>query len=189
MHSRLRRQSMKSEASNSALRSGTAWTGAIYIRRSKLGETDLCLGNRDDPADDIRSRIYSGTCNFAVFLAIPTAIGFHHQLTVERKGARLQYLRDYWVARVRETNRVEILTPAHPARYGATTTYLLEGMKSFEQTKQVRDLLLAEDNVLTVARKDISRGAAVRVTPALYSTTADLDKLIAAIRQEHGFLV
>jgi len=164
-------------------------TGAIYIRKSKLEEVDLCLGNREDPADDIRSRIYSGTCNFAAFLTIPTAIGFHHQLTVERKRTRLQYLRNYWVSRVRDANGVEILTPEDPDRYGATTSFRLKGMKTFEQAKRVQGLLLAKYNVLTVARKGISRGAAVRVTPALYNTTEELDKLVAAIRQEHNVLV
>jgi selenocysteine lyase/cysteine desulfurase len=164
-------------------------TGAIYIRKGKLEEVDLCLGNREDPADDIRSRIYSGTCNFAAFLTIPTAIGFHHQLTVERKRARLQYLRNYWVSRVREIDGVEILTPEDPARYGATTSFRLKGMKSLEQAKKVQDLLLAKYNVLTVARKGISRGAAVRVTPALYNTTAELDKFVSAIRQERDVLV
>jgi selenocysteine lyase/cysteine desulfurase len=163
-------------------------TGAIYIRRSKLEEVDLCLGNREDPVDDIRSRIYSGTCNFAAFLTIPAAIDFHHQLTVERKRARLQYLRNYWVSRVREIDGVEILTPEDPARYGATTSFRLKGMKSFEQAKRVQDLLLGKYKVLTVARKEISRGAAVRVTPALYNTTADIDKLVEAIRQEHDVL-
>ena len=164
-------------------------TGAIYIRKGKLEEVDLCLGNREDPADDIRSRIYSGTCNFAAFLTIPTAIGFHHQLTVERKRTRLQYLRNYWVSRVREIDGVEILTPEDPARYGATTSFRLKGMKSLEQAKKVQDLLLAKYNVLTVARKGISRGAAVRVTPALYNTTAELDKFVSAIRQERDVLV
>lgn len=163
-------------------------TGAIYIRKSRLDEIDICLGNREDPADDIRSRTYPGTYNFAATLTIPAAIDFHYQLTVERKRARLQYLRNYWVSRVREINGVEILTPDDPARYGATTSFRLKGMQSFEQARRVQDLLLAKYNVLTVARKGIANGAAVRVTPALYNTTADLDKLVIAIRQEHAVL-
>ncbi len=72
-------------------------TGAIYIRKEKLKDIDLCLGNREDPPDDIRSRVYSGTYNFAATLTIPAALAFHHQLTVERKQARLQALRNRWV--------------------------------------------------------------------------------------------
>ena len=61
-------------------------------------------------------------------------------------------------------------------------------MHSFEQAKQVQDVLFAKHNVLTVARKGITNGAAVRVTPALYNTTAELDRLVAAIKQEYRIL-
>jgi isopenicillin-N epimerase len=71
-------------------------TGAMFIRKSRLEEIDLCLGNREDPADSIDSRVNSGTYNFAATLTIPSAINFHNQLTVERKQARLQFLRNYW---------------------------------------------------------------------------------------------
>jgi len=163
-------------------------TGAVYIRKSRLNDIEPCLGNTEDPADDVRSRIDSGTYNFAATLTIPTAIAFHNQLTVEGKRARLQYLRNYWVSRVREIDGVEILTPDDPARYGATTSFRLKGMKSFEQAKRVQDLFLAKYKVLTVARKGITQGAAVRVTPALYNTTVEVDRLVLAIRQEHALL-
>jgi len=108
---------------------------------------------------------------------------------VERKRARLQFMRDYWVSRVRDVDGIEILTPEDPERYGATTSFRLKGMRSFEQAKQVQDLLFARYGVLTVARKGICKGAAVRVTPALYNTTAELDRLVAAIKQEQRLLV
>jgi selenocysteine lyase/cysteine desulfurase len=163
-------------------------TGAVYIRKAKLNEMDLCLGNREDPPNDIGSRVYPGTYNFAATLTVPTAIAFHNRLTVARKQARLQFLRNYWVDRVRDVDGVEILTPDDPARYGATTSFRLRGMKTFEQAKRVQDLLLAKYKILTVARKGIANGAAVRVTPALYNTTAELDRLVVAIRNEHRML-
>jgi len=164
-------------------------TGAVYIRKSKLDEIDPCLGNREDRADDIRSRLYTGTYNFAATLTIPAAIALHNQLTVERKRARLQYLRNYWVSRVREIDGIEILTPDDPERYGAITSFRLKGMRSFAQAKKVQDIFLAKYGVLTVARKGISRGAAVRVTPALYNTTAELERLVRAITQERAVLL
>ena len=160
-------------------------TGAIYIRSSRLAEMDLCLGNHEDPPDDVRSRVYVGTYDFAAVLTIPAAIDFHNKLTVERKQARLQFLRNYWVSRVREIKGVEVLTPDDPARYGATTSFRIQGMQTFEQARQLQDRLLEKHNVLTVARKGIAKGAAIRVTPALYNRTADLDVLVSAIRKEH----
>jgi selenocysteine lyase/cysteine desulfurase len=161
-------------------------TAAIYIKKNELNEMDLCLGNREDSPNDVRSRIYPGTYNFAATLTIPAAIDFHSQLTLERKQARLQFLRNYWVSRVREFDGMQILTPDDPLRYGATTSFRLKGMKSFEQAKQVQDLLVGKYKILTVARKGIAKGAAVRVTPGLYNTTAEMDLLVAALKQEHG---
>lgn len=160
-------------------------TGAMYIRKEKLNEMDLCLGNREDPANDIRSRSYPGTYNFAATLTIPAAIAFHDRLTLARKQARLQFLRNYWVDRVRDLDGIQILTPDDPARYGATTSFRFQGMKTFEQAKHVQDLFVAKYNVLTVARRGIANGAAVRVTPALYNTTKELDQLVEAVRSEY----
>ena len=122
-------------------------------------------------------------------LTIPTAIDFHNQLTMQRKQERLQTMRNYWVSRVRDVEGIEILTPDDPERYGATTSFRLKGMHRFEQAKQVQDVFLARHNVLTVARKGIANGAAVRVTPALYNTNAELDRLVTAIRQEYRLLI
>ena len=146
---------------------------------------DLCLGNREDPANDVRSRIYSGTYNFAATLTIPKAIDFHNQLTVEGKQARLQYLRNYWVTRVRQIEGIEILTPDDPARYGATTSFRLKGMRTGQEGARFTS---REYRILTVARKKIAKGSVVRVTPALYSTTAELDRLVAALKQESAVL-
>jgi selenocysteine lyase/cysteine desulfurase len=136
----------------------------------------------EDPPDDIRS----GTCNFAATLTIPAAIDFHNRLTLPGKQARLQFLRNYWVDRVRDVDGIEILTPDDPARYGAATSFRLKGMKTFERAKHVQDLLVTKYRILTVARKGIANGAAVRVNPALYNTTAELDRFVDALRREHG---
>lgn len=163
-------------------------TGAIYIRKTKLQEMDICLGNREDPADDIASRVYSGTYNFAATLTIPRAIEFHNELTVERKQARLKFLRNYWVDRVRDLQGIQILTPDEEGRYGATTSFRLKGMHSFEDAKKVQARLLNNYGILTVARAGIANGAAVRVTPALYNTTAELDRFVAALHEEQRAL-
>jgi selenocysteine lyase/cysteine desulfurase len=164
-------------------------TGAIYIRKEKLSDMDLCLGNREDPPSDVSSRVYPGTYNFAATLTVPRALAFHNELTLERKQARLQFLRNYWVTRAREIGGINILTPDDEGRYGATTSFRLAGMHTFEDAKKIQDLLLKKYNILTVARKGIAKGAAVRVTPALYNTTAELDQLVAALHDIRNNLV
>jgi selenocysteine lyase/cysteine desulfurase len=158
--------------------------GAIYVRKARLGDLELCMGNREDSPDDVRSRVYPGTYNFAATLTIPAAIAFHSRLTVEKKQARLTGLRDRWVHQAMEIDGIQILTPEEKGRYGATTSFRVKGMKSFEQAKQMQETLLKKYGIVTVARKGIARGAAVRVTPALYNTDGEVDKLVAALKVE-----
>lgn len=160
--------------------------GAIYVKKERLGDLELCLGNREDAADDVRSRVYPGTYNFAATLTIPAALAFHNKLTVEKKQARLTGLRDRWVHAVKDVDGVQILTPEEKGRYGATTSFRVKGMKSFEQARQMQEMLRKKYGIVTVARKGIAKGAAVRVTPALYNTEGEVDKLVAAVKAERG---
>jgi hypothetical protein len=54
----------------------------------------------------------------------------------------------------------------------------------FEDAKKLQDLLVTKYNTLTVATKGITRGAADRVTPALYSSTAELSYVTTALNAE-----
>jgi selenocysteine lyase/cysteine desulfurase len=159
-------------------------TGAVYIRKTKLTDIEICLGNREDPATEVASRVYPGTYNFAATLTVPRAVAFHNELTVERKQARLKFLRDYWVTRVRDIEGLQILTPDEQGRYGATTSFRLKGMHSFEAAKKVQMVRVNKHQILTVARTGITSGAAIRVTPALYNTTAELDQFVGAMHAE-----
>jgi selenocysteine lyase/cysteine desulfurase len=161
-------------------------TGAMFIRKSRLADVEPCNGNTENALTDVRARVFSGTVNFAAMLTIPKAIDVHHQITVERKRARLQSLRNYWVERVRDLPGMEILTPDDPERYGATTSFRTKGMKSVEQATQMQRTLFAKYRVHTIARKGIARGAAVRVTPGLYNTHEELDALVMALKNEHA---
>lgn len=161
-------------------------TGAIWIRRSRLADIEPCMGSTMFPGDDTRSRTSVGTVNFAATLTVPKAIAVHNRIGGARKQQHLQSLRDYWVERVRDIPGLEILTPDDKARYAAVTSFRLPAMKDYAQAQRMQALLLEKHRILTVARRGIANGAAVRVTPALYNTTEELDRLVAALRAESG---
>ncbi|MER6853596.1 aminotransferase class V-fold PLP-dependent enzyme [Streptomyces flaveolus] len=52
-------------------------TGAIWIRGSRWGSIEPCMGNTMFPPEDTRSRSSVGTVNFAADLTVPKAIEFH----------------------------------------------------------------------------------------------------------------
>lgn len=159
-------------------------TGALWIRRSRLSDVAPCMGSTLYPEDDTRSRTSSGTVNFAATLTVPAAIAFHHRIGSRRKQQHLQSLRNYWVERVRDIAGIEILTPDEPARYGAVTSFRLPALRDYAQAQRFAALLLQKHRVMTVARRGIAAGAAVRVTPALHTTRAELDRFVEALRLE-----
>ncbi len=154
--------------------------GAMYIRRSGLDGIDRPHGDRGS-LDVIDSRLHTGTTNFAAVLTVPDALDFQDAIGVERKAARLRYLRDRWVAGARRIPGVDVLTPDDADLVGAITSFRLHGRGGREANLSVADTLLDEFGLFTVQRSGIAKGDCVRVTPALYNGPADMDRLVAAL--------
>lgn len=159
-------------------------TGAVWIRPSRLADIEPCMGSTMFPPDDTRSRSSVGTVNFAATMTVPSAVAFHERLGGLRKQQHLQFLRNYWVERVRDIRGLEILTPDDPARHGAVTSFRLPTMREYPAAQRMARILLEKHQILTVARRGLDKGAVVRVTPTLYNTTAELDRLVRALRAE-----
>jgi isopenicillin-N epimerase len=156
-------------------------TGFLYIRAARLQDIGVQLGDRDYPHDDIRSRVHSGTLNAAAVMTIPAALQFHGQIGLAERGARLRALRNGWVERVRDLPSVQVLTPDEETMYGAVTAFRFRDRTSFEANKALANRLFDEHRIFTVARDGPVGGGCVRVTPALFTQPADLDRLVAAI--------
>lgn len=161
-------------------------TGAIWIRKQRQVDIQPWLGNGVYAADDIQSRSTTGTVDFAARLTIPTAIAMHERIGGVRKQAHLQQLRDYWVDRARAISGVEIMLPPEKDNYVAISSFRLPGMKTMEQAKRASKLFLQKYRLLVVAKSGLDSGAVLRVTPALFNTHAELDRLVAAISAERS---
>jgi selenocysteine lyase/cysteine desulfurase len=163
------------------------WVGApvgaavMYIREGALERIDRAHGD-EGSLDRIDSRLHTGTTHFATSLTIPDALDFQDQIGVANKAARLRFLRDRWVRPAREIPGIDILTPDDADLVGAITSFRVRGQGSREANQAVVRALHDEFGIFTVWRNGIARGDCVRVTPALYNTPADADKLVAALR-------
>lgn len=155
--------------------------GALYIRRDALDRIDRAHGD-DGPLDRIDSRIHTGTTDFAAVMSVPDALDFQDRIGVARKAARLRFLRDRWAEQARVIPGVDILTPNDPALVGAITSFRLHGNGDRAFNAQIARTLSDEFGIFTVARSGLAKGDCVRVTPALYSTPADADRLVTALR-------
>jgi len=157
-------------------------TGFLHIRQARLQDIGVHMGNRAHPVGDIRARVSSGTVDAAAFMTIPAALRFHGQISLAERSARLRGLRDAWVHQVRDVPNVEILTPEEKGSYGAVTSFRLRGRTTFEANVELARRLAEEYGIFTVARDGPVGGSCIRVTPSYFTTSAQLDKLVAAIR-------
>ena len=103
---------------------------------------------------------------------------------LEAKHRHLLRLRDYWVDRVRDIPGLEIMLPDEPGRYGAVTGFRLPGMRGPDDAKKAAKLFLDKYRLLVVAKAGLASGPVLRVTPALFNSSAELDRLVAAINAE-----
>ena len=163
-------------------------TGAIYIRRERQPDIQQWLGNKLYKPEDLRSRIPTGTVDVAARLTVPTALAVQERIGIERKFAHLRALRDYWVERARDVPGVELMLPVEAGNYGAISAFRLRGLRTMEQARAVQARFLARHRVLVVAKSGLASGPVMRVTPALFNTTQELDRLVAGLQAERSFL-
>lgn len=155
--------------------------GAMVIRQHRLGDIDRMLGD-DGPLERIDSRMHTGTMNFATVLTVPAALDTHDAIGGRYKAARVRYLRDVWVRAVRGVPGIEVLTPDDRDSVAAITSFRLHGDGSREGNQALVQRLFDEHRLFTVWRSGVARGDCIRVTPALYNTPDDCERLAAALR-------
>ncbi|MFZ4603865.1 MAG: aminotransferase class V-fold PLP-dependent enzyme [Caulobacterales bacterium] len=159
--------------------------GILYCRKARLPDLDPYMGE-PGPVDDIRTKVHTGTSNFAAYLALDAALDMHETIGPARKTARLAALRDRWAEPLRDHPGIEILTPTDPSLRGAITSFRLKGKTTPADNRAIARRLLDEHRIFTVARTGVAKGACVRVTPAVFTSEADIDRLLAALRAIAG---
>ncbi|MBK8086852.1 MAG: aminotransferase class V-fold PLP-dependent enzyme [Chitinophagaceae bacterium] len=152
-------------------------SGLLWIKKEKIKNIWALLSNNEPDGTDIRKFESLGTRSFASEMAIGNAVDFQNVIGSKRKEDRLRYLTDYWNSRVSDLKRVSFLQPKNKQFYCAISNIAIEGMKPAE----VAGTLHTKHKIHTVAI-DWENIHGVRVTPHVYTSTKDLDRLIAAIR-------
>lgn len=153
--------------------------GAMYVRHGRVADIDAYM---DESDRGIASRIHTGTANFAAFLALPAALDFHQHIGVAAKRARLLHLRNRWRDAVRELPRLQLLGSDEESLSTAISSFRLRGNNTLAQNVAVAKRLLDEFGVFTVHRDGLEHGACVRVTPGVFTTPAQMDRLVQGLR-------
>ncbi|MBT6330782.1 MAG: aminotransferase class V-fold PLP-dependent enzyme, partial [Kordiimonadaceae bacterium] len=160
--------------------------GLMYIRKNRVLDIDPLRGEAGPENDDVRKRIHTGTVNFASVLTVPDALDFRENIGQKNIENRLRALRSQWVDQVRDNNKVEVLTPDDERMYAAITSFRLKGKTSYEDNAALMKTLHEKYKIFTVAIGGLANGGAIRVSPSLYNSRDDADKLAAAINDITG---
>jgi len=153
-------------------------SGMLYVKKEKIDSVWPLLAERDLEANDIGRLNHIGTHPVHVDLAILDAIEYQNAIGLGRKEARLKYLQHYWASQLRGHPGVVVNTPADMSRHGGIGNVGIEGMEPADLASRLMD----EYQIFTVAiNRPGVRG--LRITPNIYTTTAELDSLVHAIKE------
>ena len=148
-------------------------TGFLYVRRER--QKSLWPLMAAPPAMDENIRKYEeiGTHPAANHNAIAVALAFHRGIGVERKAARLRWLRDRWARRLlAASDRVRVLTPLDdPRQSGGIGLVRVEGL----DTAKLHAWLWTKHRIITTPILHAEFDG-LRVTPNVYTTTDEVDR-------------
>lgn len=151
-------------------------TGMLYIKKEKIKDIWPLFCSDHPRGDDIRKFENIGTRSIPAEMSIGTAADFHDAIGIKRKEARLRFLKDYWTKQATQIPNVKFNTSLKPEFSCAIANFSIEGMTPNEVDSQ----LFQNYKIHTVAI-NWENIHGVRVTPHVYTSTKDLDKLVDAI--------
>jgi len=153
-------------------------SGLLYIRKEKINDVWALLSNTEPDGSDIRKFESLGTRSFASEMAIGAAVDFHEMIGGPRKEARLRFLKNYWVDQVKDLPRVSFLQSKQPKMSCAIANIAIDGKKP----EEVSGELFTKYKIHSVGI-NWENIHGVRITPNVYTSLKDLDKLVGAIKQ------
>jgi selenocysteine lyase/cysteine desulfurase len=150
----------------------------MYVRKDKIEKVWPLFGDDTYADDDIRKFEHLGTRPCGINLSILDALEFQKTIGVDRKQARLRYLKQYWVDQVKDLPGIIINTPFEEERSSGIANVGVKGLSPAELANK----LFEDFNIFTVAI-DMEAVKGTRVTPHLYTKLEDLDQLVSALKQ------
>lgn len=152
--------------------------GLLYVKKERIGGVWPLIAEGERKTDDISRLNHTGTHPVHTDLAIADAIDFYNIIGVERKEARLRFLQNYWTSKVRDLPNVVLNTPSDPSRSCGIANAGIKGMKP----SVLAENLLKKYKIYTVPI-DGADVHGCRLTPNIYTTTAELDILVKALTE------
>jgi isopenicillin-N epimerase len=153
-------------------------TGFLYMRREHIeGHWPLQPAGAG-AAKNIRKFEEIGTHPAANHDAIAEALTFHQGIGVERKAARLRYVRNRWATRLQQSGRFVIHTNLDPQQSCAICTVQVRDVPSGKVVQQLWDKWRIIATPIVHPEYE-----GVRVTPNVYTTVDEIDTFAGAMEK------
>ena len=151
-------------------------TGFLYVKKDKIPGLWPLMAENGSQTDDIRKFEEIGTHPAANHNAIAEALTFHEMIGVNRKAARLRYLRQRWVDRIKDYDSVRFHTNLGSQHSCGLTTVEIKGIEPGDLASWMWD----EHRIFVVGinREDFK---GIRVTPNVYTTLDEIDRFAEAM--------
>lgn len=153
-------------------------TGMLYIKKEKIKNVWPLLSNTEPNSDNIKKFESLGTRSFATEMAISEAVDFFNIIGAGRKMERLQFLRQYWVNQVKDNPNVQFNSSLKPGKINAICNVKLRNMTTHDL-----DVALMDKYHIHAVGIQWPGVDGVRVTPNIFTSTADLDRLVTALHE------
>jgi selenocysteine lyase/cysteine desulfurase len=151
-------------------------SGMMWVKADKIEKLWPLTCAVNPHSSDIRKFEVLGTRSFPIEQGVGEAINFHEGIGSRRKQARVFYLKNYWATQVREIPGVKLHTSLSPNFSCAICGISIDGITA----NGLMTTLFDRYKIHTVGI-DHENIHCVRITPHVYTTIAELDKLVSAI--------
>ena len=152
-------------------------SGMLYIKKDKIANIWPLLSNDKPQGDNIRKFESLGTRSFPIEMAVGYSLDLHNYIGTKRKQERLTYLKNYWMEKVADLPGIHFYTSMNPAFGCAIGTFGFTDVKTID----IANFLFREYKIHAVSI-EWEQVKGVRVTPNVYTSLQDLDKLVSAIK-------
>ncbi len=152
--------------------------GFLYVRKSKIVAHWPLTPAEEKMKEDIRKFEDVGTRTHANRVAIAEGITFNEGLGLERKAARLRYLKNRWANRLKTQPKIRFLTSLDPAESCAIATFTIEGADLAKLTNKLH----AEYGVI-VSHMKHDKFEGLRIVPNVSNTLSEMDYFADTIEE------
>ena len=151
--------------------------GLLYVNEDFIEETWPLFASDREHHKTIKKFRHLGTRDYTTIPATALALKFYLAIGESRKHKRLMELANYFVHHASKMNHFKLVSPTHEELKSNLVLFQIKG-------QSVKDIhkYLWKNHKIHVTTSDFEGIQGVRISPNVFTSIADLDKLLDALR-------